>query len=373
VAEHGWQIGVVAQSHRVVEHVLDGVVEAGLSGDIVGKAPSSEQGSGYYSESPFSEIPKDRHREFAERHALGGYVIGGTAWDFANPKRFDREQLDLLVIDEAGQFSLAATIAAAASAKRLLLLGDPQQLPQVSQGVHPAPVDGSALGHIGAGHDVLPADYGYFLAASRRMHPALADVVSKLSYDGELGANAVAGEGMLEGIEPGLHPVPVAHTGNATDSAEEASAVLDIVRQLLDAPWLDPERAAGARPLTEDDLIVVTPYNAQLDRIRDALDNAGLARVRVGTVDKFQGQQAVVSIVSLAASSAGDVPRGLSFLLSRNRLNVAISRAQWASYLVYSPGVLDHLPHTPDEVVTLGRFIRLVEAARLEGGVRSAS
>src|SRR5690606_6187661 len=163
VAEHGWRVGVVAQSHRVVEHVLDGIVEAGLPAELVAKAPASEHGAGYYSESPFTELPKDGHLAFAERNALRGYVIGGTAWDFSNRKRVHAGQLDLLVIDEAGQFSLAATVAVSLAAQRLLLFGDPQQLPQVSQGVHPAPVDGSALGHIGDGHDVLPAEYGYFL------------------------------------------------------------------------------------------------------------------------------------------------------------------------------------------------------------------
>jgi superfamily I DNA and/or RNA helicase len=367
VAEHGWRVGVVAQSHRVVENVLDGIVEAGLPSELVGKAPSSEHGPGYYSESPFTEIRSNGHLDFADRNAgrgrnTGGYVIGGTAWDFTNLKRVARRQLDLLVVDEAGQFSLAATIAVAESARRLLLLGDPQQLPQVSQGVHPAPVDGAALTHIGAGHDVLPAEYGYFLAQTRRMHPALADVISHLSYDGELGAHEGTEKRMLASVEPGLHPIAVTHHGNATDSPEEASAVLATVERLLGTPWHDPERTATPRPLVADDLIVVTPYNAQLDRVRAVLDAAGHHRVRVGTVDKFQGQQAVVSIVTLAASSADEVPRGLSFLLSRNRLNVAISRAQWASYLVYSPALLTSLPLTAEGVVELSRFIRLVTA-----------
>jgi len=359
VAEHGWRIGVVAQSHRVVEHVLDEIVAAGLPAQLVGKVAPSEKATGYYSESRFTEIPKDKQAEFADRYAGTGYVLGGTAWDFTNLKRVKRDQLDLLVIDEAGQFSLAATIAVAVSAKRLLLLGDPQQLPQVSQGTHPAPVDGSALGHIGDGRDVLPLEFGYFLAESRRMHPALAEVVSRLSYDGELGAHETAGERHLDGIEAGLHPVPVAHAGDSTSSQSEADEVLAIVERLLGTPWRESARES-TRPLGESDVIVVTPYNAQLDLIRETLDANGLTRVRVGTVDKFQGQEAVVSIVSLAASSADDVPRGLSFLLSRNRLNVAISRAQWASYLVYSPTLLEHLPHTPDGVVELSRFVRLV-------------
>ena len=356
VAEHGWRIGVTAQSHKVVEHVLDGVVRAGLDGSLVGKAVQTGTQPGSYARARFTEIAKDKHASFAADRDATGYVIGGTAWDMTNTKRIASDQLDLLVIDEAGQFSLANTIGVASAAKRILMLGDPQQLPQVSQGIHPAPVDGAALGHIGAGHDVLPAEFGYFLPQSRRMHPALSAVVSRLSYEGELSSHPTAAARHLDGVEPGLHPVPVHHDGDATSSIDEARAVLELARQLIGLTWTD----GASRALTSQDLIVVTPYNAQVELVRDTLDAAGLTDVRVGTVDKFQGQEAVISIVTLAASSAADVPRGIEFLLSRNRLNVAISRAQWASYLVHSPRLVDHLPAKPDGFALLSRFIELV-------------
>jgi superfamily I DNA and/or RNA helicase len=290
-------------------------------------------------------------------------VIGGTAWDFANADRVPRGSLDLLVIDEAGQFSIAATIAASVSARNLLLLGDPQQLPQVSQGNHPEPVDASALGWVADGHEVLPAEYGYFLAESRRMHPAVAGPVSRLSYEGELHSHPVASLRSLEGVPPGLTPIPVDHVGNATASPEEAVAVVDLVAGLLGRDWVDAtDAAAASRPLAQRDLIVVTPYNAQLTVVRAALDAAGYSEVPVGTVDKFQGQEAAVAIVSLAASSAAAAPRGVEFLLLKNRLNVAISRAKWAAYVVYSHGLLDTLPRTPEGVAQLSAFIRLVGA-----------
>ncbi|MBC7590392.1 MAG: TM0106 family RecB-like putative nuclease, partial [Salinibacterium sp.] len=357
VREHSWRIGVVAQSHKVVENVLAKVVDAGLAPGLVGKVPGGAPG--YYAAEPFTELPRDGHRAFAAE-ARGGYVIGGTAWDFTNLKRVGRRQLDLLVIDEAGQFSLAATIGVAMSAKNLLLLGDPQQLPQVSQGTHPAPVDQCALGFIAGGHPVLPAELGYFLADSRRMHPEVTGPVSRLAYDRALHSHASTSERYLADTAAGLHPVPVAHVGNATASVEEAAAVVELVREHLGRGWSDPQSGRVADPLTEGDIIVVTPYNAQLELLRERLDDAGFTDVPVGTVDKFQGQEAVISIVSLAASSPVDVPRGLSFLLSANRLNVAISRAQWAAYLVYSPQLIEHLPHTPDEVAELSRFIELV-------------
>lgn len=347
VRDHGWRVGVVAQSHKVVENVLRAVVKAGLDPARVAKAPP---GGGNYAGEPFTELPKDDHQNFAQRKHTG-YVLGGTAWDMTNTKRVGRLQFDLLVIDEAGQFSLAATIAVSVAARNLLLLGDPQQLPQVSQGTHPAPVDQSALGYIADGHAVLPPEFGYFLAESWRMHSAVTAPVSELAYDGALRSAPSADDRMLVGVAPGLHPIPVLHHGNATHSPEEAQHVVDLVDAHLGRDW-------NGEPLTEDDIIVVTPYNAQVECIRMALrDHPG---VRVGTVDKFQGQEAVISIVSLAASSPDDVPRGLDFLLSRNRLNVAISRAQWAAYLLYSPALTDFLPLQPPGVAELSRFIRLV-------------
>jgi uncharacterized protein len=363
IEKHHWQIGVTAQSHKVVENVLDAVVvDAHLNPELVAKMAPSEFGGGYYDGSPFTELPKDGHLGFAGEHLDTGYVIGGTAWDMTNRKRVLERQLDLLVIDEAGQFSLANTIGVAMSAKRILLLGDPQQLPQVSQGIHPAPVDGSALGHVIGGRAVLPEEFGYFLEESRRMDDAVTQPVSRLSYDGQLRSHASTRGRMLAGVAAGLHPVPVGHADNSTFSREEADEVVALVRRHLGAAWTD-EPGSGPKPLDETGIIVVTPYNAQVELIREQLNAAGYSKVQVGTVDKFQGREAVVSIVSLAASSAEDVPRGLDFLLSRNRLNVSISRAKWAAYLLYSPALLDSLPATPDGVATLSRFIRLTEDA----------
>ncbi|WP_033196873.1 TM0106 family RecB-like putative nuclease [Agromyces italicus] len=367
VRDHGWRIGVVAQSHSVVENVLDAVVNAaGLDRELVAKHLKDAGQAGAHGFTALST--KDGVAAFTGDRP-GGYVIGGTAWDFCNVRRVPRGSLDLLVIDEAGQFSLASTIAVSVSAERLLLLGDPQQLPQVSQALHPEPVDASALGWVADGHDVLPAEYGYFLAESRRMHPAVAGPVSRLSYEGELRSHPVAEHRSLDGVAPGVTAVPVLHDGNSTYSPEEAESVVHLVRSLVGRTWRDAADsstvpiAAAPRPLEQRDLIVVTPYNAQLATVREALDTAGFTEVPVGTVDKFQGQEAVVAIVSLAASSAHSAPRGLEFLLLKNRLNVAISRAKWAAYLVYSPGLLDGLPHRAEGVAQLSAFMRLVGAA----------
>jgi uncharacterized protein len=336
--------------------MLRAVVGAGVDRSLVGKkasAGNAPAGTSSSTEPEFTVLSPTAFAGFTNRD--GGYVVGGTAWDFSNASRIPRQSLDLLVVDEAGQFSLASTIASAVSAKRLLLLGDPQQLPQVSQGTHPEPVDESALGWLSAGHDVLPPEFGYFLATSWRMHPAVCAPVSELSYEGRLVSHA--SDRRLEGVEPGLHPVPIEHAERSTSSPEEADAVVDLVTSVLGRTWWS---GGVARPLDERDVIVVAPYNAQVELLRLRLAEAGYESIPVGTVDKFQGREAAVAIVSLAASSADDVPRGLEFLLMANRLNVAISRAQWAAYLVYSPALTDALPNTEQTLAQLSAFIRLV-------------
>ncbi len=365
-AEHGWRIGVVAQGHATVEHVLDQVVAAGLPQRQVAKAPRSGADPADYATARYTVLGEAGDLYDYALNQPGGFVIGGTAWDFSNPDRVRRRSLDLLVIDEAGQYSLAATIAASMSARNLLLLGDPQQLPQVSQGTHPEPIDGSALGYLSEGHDVLPDEFGYFLAETRRMHPALTAAVSQLSYEGALHSHPTATTRELDGVAPGLHPVSVDHRDNATESVKEAREVVAIIQRHLGLQWMPGTRDDGtpqgaARAFTARDAIVVTPYNAQQQLIREHLDATGLTDTRVGTVDKFQGQEAVIAIVSLAASSPADVPRGMEFLLNRNRLNVAISRAQWAAYLVHSPALVDYLPHTPHGVAELSAFLRLLD------------
>lgn len=351
VMNHGWRVAVVAQSHKVVEHLLEAVVDAGVPRERVGKEMKSGQSS-----DAFTVIPYQRQRDFVASTPPGGYVIGGTMWHLTNLNRVDRRQFDLLVVDEAGQFALADAVASSRCSERLLLLGDPQQLPRVTQGIHPAPIDTSALEWISEGADVLAPERGYFLAQSWRMDPAVTAPVSRLSYAGQLVSRPETARRHLAGVEPGLVAVPVRHSENSTSSPEEAAEVVRIIEELIGAEWTDPDSGRTASPLTQRDFIVVAPYNAQRHAIHAALAGAGLDQVPVGTVDLFQGQEAPISIVSLSASSATEVPRGMEFLINRNRLNVAISRAKWRAYLVHSPDLLLVLPTTPERLVELGRF-----------------
>ncbi|HET8880122.1 MAG TPA: TM0106 family RecB-like putative nuclease [Arthrobacter sp.] len=347
LVERGWKVGVVGQSHAVVENLLTTAVTAGVDPERVAKEVKHDQ--------PLPWAARGAKDVAALLASSGGALIGGTAWTLTGAG-VPAGSLDLLVIDEAGQFSLANTLAVAQASSRLLLLGDPQQLPQVSQGRHPEPVDESALGWISAGHATLPPELGYFLADSWRMNSALCRAVSELAYEGRLHSAPSADLRHLEDVPAGIETVMVPHAGNTTSSPEEAAEVVRQVRRHLGLRW---HTADGDRELQGPDILVVAAYNAQVNLIRDALNRSGLTRLRVGTVDKFQGQEAAVVIVSMACSAVAEAPRGLEFLLSRNRINVAVSRGQWRAVIVRSPELTNYLPPQPEGLEQLGSFIAL--------------
>lgn len=156
----------------------------------------------------------------------------------------------------------------------------------------------------------------------------------------------------------GLYYLPVEHSGNQNCSAEEARAVSRFVRAILagHATWVD--REGQEKPVTLDDIVIITPYNAQVFGIQQTLPGA-----RVGTVDKFQGQEAAIAIYSTATSSPADAPHGMEFLYSPNRLNVATSRARCVSVLVGSPRIVEAECHTPRQMQLVNAFCRYLEMA----------
>ena len=358
VAE-GAKVGVVAQSHAVIENLM--LACCARDGFDVSRAVRL-RGKSVIPDAPWSEVSDSELVELIS--GAGGLLFGGTVWDYVSERRVPAGSLDVLVVDEAGQFSLTNTVAAARAARSVLLLGDPQQLPQVSTGVHPYPVDVSALGWLSDGAAALDPRFGYFLGESWRMDSALCERVSWLSYDGALASAAATAGRALQGVAPGVVSYPVEHVGCSVRSVQEAQAVVDCVRELLGREWV-PAAGAAPRPLAAEDCIVVAAYNAQVDCVREALIAAGLADssgagVRVGTVDKFQGQEAAVVLVSLASSRV-DSGRGAGFVLSPNRLNVAVSRGQWQAVLVHSPWVARSVPQDVEEVLALSGFAGLVE------------
>lgn len=283
----------------------------------------------------------------------GDYELaGGTSWLFAREKLVGT--FDYLFIDEAGQVSLANALAASACAKNVVLLGDPNQLAQVSQGSHPLDAGVSVLQHLLGEAQTVAQDRGIFLDVSYRMQPQICKFISDAMYESRLepAPNTAVHHVMASGVRrSGLEFIAVEHEGNSSSSIEEANRIVGEIALLRE----------GGVP--EHEIIVVTPYNAQRKLIATKLKDAGI-NVRVGTVDKFQGQEADVVFYSMAASSGEDVPRGTEFLFERNRFNVAVSRAKALSILVCSPRLLDIACRTPEEMALVNLLCGFVEEAR---------
>ena len=350
--KHGWKIGVVAQSHAVVEHLMNSVAKLDPTIVMAKKGQSAKSRPSYHVEDVAA---------WASGIFDNGYLVGGTVWTFSRPD-VRLLGLDLIVIDEAGQFSLANSLAAISCAKRALLLGDPQQLPQVSQGKHPEPVNESVLSHLLGNRKTMPAELGFFLDTTFRLHPTIAKAVSRLQYEDRLQSDERCMKRLLKGISPGIHIVDVEHRGNTTSSIEEADELIKRIPELLSQMWTSIDKEGNPespRLLTQQDILVVTGYNAQVRYLNSRLRAAGFGSIKVGTVDKFQGQEAPVVFVSMVTSSSEDLPRGIEFLISPNRLNVAISRAQWACFILRSPHLAVMEPTTPDGMVMLGKFVTL--------------
>ena len=332
---NGKTVGVASTSHKAIHNLLDAVVEAagelGIAFDGRKKASAGNPES-YYRQEPIEDV------EHADE-TLGADLAAGTAWLFAR----ENQQVDYLFIDEAGQVSLADALAMGTAARNLVLVGDPQQLDQVIQGTHPAGSGASVLRHLLGGEATVPPDRGLFLERTYRLHPDVCAYISEEFYEGRLEPAEVA-RGRTTPLGTGLRYVAVEHDGRRQESSEEVDAVRGVIEEL---------RAAGVT-----DVMVVAAYNAQVNALKEALPD-----VRVGTVDKFQGQEADVVVYSMASSSGEDVPRGLEFLLSRNRLNVAISRARCLAYLVASPRLLEVNARTIPQMRLANALCRFVELA----------
>src|SRR5215213_8422332 len=344
----GQRVGVTAQSHKAINKFLDDVVahatRAGYEFRGV-KKTSDYEGTRFEGSDLVENVPDARTVSGGDHR-----LVGATAWQFAR----EDMRVDTLFIDEAGQMALADALAMATSARNVVLLGDPNQLPQVSQGALPPEVRASVLEHLLDEPTVRP-DRGLFLERTWRLRPELCSFVSDAFYDGRLRAEEATGRRSLD-VGDGLRFVGVRHSGNRQRSAEEAAWIAAEVERLLGSPFTD---GARTRALGVEDMLVVAPYNMQVRALRAAVP----AGVRVGTVDKFQGQEAPVVFFSLTSSSGDEVPRGLEFLFSRNRFNVAISRAQCLAYVVASPALLVADAKTPEQMRLVNTVCRFAEAA----------
>jgi hypothetical protein len=356
----GKKVGITANSHKVIRNLIDATIKAA---DELGVAVQCCQKA--------DEAEDPQHRLFFAKKnedlfaALSGgaaSVGGGTAWLWSRPDAL--ETVDVLFVDEAAQMALANVLAVSQAAKTVVLIGDPQQLDQPMQGSHPEGTDVSALDHILGGARTIAADKGLFLEETWRLHPAICAYTSELFYDGKLRSKDGLEQQVIKGTrlvgESGLYFLPVAHSGNQNCSPEEALAIGDLVRAILAANPTRVDREGQETPITLDDIVIITPYNAQVFQVQQCLPGA-----RVGTVDKFQGQEAPIAIYSTATSSHADAPRGMEFLYSLNRLNVATSRAKCVSILVGSPEIFEAECRTPRQIQLANAFCRYLEIAKL--------
>jgi uncharacterized protein len=290
-------------------------------------------------------------------------LAAGTVWLWSREEMAN--SVDVLFVDEAGQMSLANVLAASQAAGSVVLLGDPQQLDQPQKGVHPPGAGVSGLAHLLNGKATIDEEQGLFLNHTWRLHPDVCAFTSEIFYDSRLEPRAenerqrLNVQGPLDGT--GLRFVPVAHTGNQSDSPEEVTMITELVEQLLrnGANWTN--KNGDMVVLTFDDILIVAPYNAQVSALAQALPPGA----RVGTVDKFQGQEAPIVFYSMATSTAEDAPRGMEFLYSSNRLNVATSRAQCVTVLVSSAILFDVQCKTPRQMELTNAFCRYLEMAQL--------
>ncbi len=356
----GKRVGVTSTSHKAIHNLLDEIESVAEERGVRFK------GRKKHSDNPDSEFESKLAKPLVESVDNNGALsdpavalTGGTAWHYC---REDTARLDYLFIDEAGQISLADALALATAARNVVLLGDPQQLPQVAQAAHPGGSEQSVLEHLLGDRQTIPPERGIFLEDTYRLHPEIAAFVSELMYDGRLGSAEGCERQRVEAAgeiaDTGLRWLPVEHEGCQQSSPAEADRIAEAVAPLLaGGTYIDSE---GKRhELRPEDVMIATPYNAQVRCLRERLPDG----VRVGTVDKIQGQEAQVVFFSMATSSGEDIPRNVEFLLSRNRVNVAVSRARCLAVLVASPRLLDISANSIEQMRLVNALCRFVEVA----------
>ena len=358
LVKQGKKIGVTALSHKVIRKLLEEVVDAAKKGHQLGVNCTERSDDEEWTEG----IAIARKNEEAWEALVSGKanVVGGTSWMWSPEAAF--EAVDVLFIDEAGQMGLADVLAVSQAAKSLVLIGDPQQLERPLKGSHPEGAEKSALEHLLGDHKTIPPDMGFLLPRTWRLHPKICAFTSELFYEQRLQSELLTESRVLEGHPwlkgAGLWYVPVAHEGNRNSSAEEVELVARMVKGLLrpEVQWF--YRAGERRRLQEEDILIVAPYNAQVADLWTRLPN-----MKIGTVDKFQGQEEAVVIYSMTTSSPEDAPRGMEFLYSLNRLNVATSRAKTAVIVVGNPRLFEPECRAPRQMQLANALCRYRELA----------
>jgi predicted RecB family nuclease len=357
----GRRVGITAVSHKVVSNLLDEVCRtAAKFGVPLTAVQKAREGS--HCQHATVIRAEDNQGVLGALTSGSAQVGAGSAWLWAREEMAN--SVDVLFVDEAGQMALANVLALSQAATSIVLLGDPQQLDQPQKGLHPLGAEVSALGHLLNGHATIAADQGIFLTETRRLHPDVCAFTSELFYEGRLTSRPESANQRLNTRDSldgtGLRFAPVEHSGNQNESPEEVERVVASVNELFrtGATWTD--KNGETRVLGIKDILIVAPYNAQVSALAEKLP----AGARVGTVDKFQGQEAPLVFYSMATSTPEDAPRGMEFLYSLNRLNVAVSRARCVAVIVASPALFQVQCRTPRQIELANAFCRYLELAR---------
>ncbi|QYG95217.1 TM0106 family RecB-like putative nuclease [Iamia sp. SCSIO 61187] len=352
----GRRVGITAMSHHAIGNFLNQIIEVFDEKGDRGLLRAVRKVTNTKAASP-SEVKLTSSNKACAKDDVN--LVAGTPWLFANQLMADAP-VDVLIVDEAGQLALADALAAGRAARNIVLLGDPAQLPQVAQASHPGVGGHSALGHVLGDDPTMPSDRGVFISETRRMHPDVCRFISDEIYDGRLTSHPSCA---VQGTElgTGLRWLRAEHEACTTSSPEEAEVVWAEARRLIGASWTDHHGVT--RPMEPTDLMVVAPFNDQVALLRARLDSdPATAGVPVGTVDKFQGRQAAVVFFTMTTSSGADLTRGADFLFSRQRLNVAVSRARCLAYLVCTDALLNSRARTLDELQLISTLCAFVES-----------
>ncbi len=336
--KQGKKVGISSNSHKAINNLLIGVAQYCQNENIPAHFCCTKNTDTEIENFGISEIKNDKIVEYLD----GACVVGTTAWGFSREEL--NKQFDYLFIDEAGQVSVANLIAMSQSAHNLVLMGDQMQLGQPAQGTHPGDSGLSILDYLLKDHPTIEPNRGIFLDTTYRMHSKVNEFISQAIYEGKLNSHKSNDLQVIQvpdgykGVlnkEAGVVFIPVEHEGNTQASDEEVQAIQHAVNELIGRIYTDKE--GNKKPIILDDILFVAPYNFQVTKLKSALgENA-----KLGSVDKFQGQEAPIVFFSLCASDANDSPRGMDFLFDKNRLNVANSRAQSLAIVVGNPNLIN--------------------------------
>lgn len=354
LVREGKRVGVTSNSHNAITNLLKMVSQFAIDDNI--EILIAQKVREYDTE----ELPHNYFQTLGSDDFSDADVVGGTAWLFSRfAQSYFSQTFDYLFVDEAGQVSAANLIAISSCTENIVLVGDPLELPQPTKASHPGESGDSCLEYIMKDTRVVPPSQGIFLKTTRRMHESVCNFISEMVYEGKLKSDQAASQQSLIDKNGkslfGVHFIDVTHEHRSQHSPEEITAIKSKIEFLIGSSFTD--RNGETKIIDYEDIMVVAPYNAQVNALTRELHK----KVKVGTIDKFQGQEAPICLISMTTSSETEIPRGLDFLFSLNRINVAVSRAKIYSLVFASRRLLDTPCNTIDHMRLLNTFCYLEE------------